>query len=424
MTHSLVNLRALALLASGTLPLVACGSNVSSTTSTSMRSAALAEGESCVNLFAGKSIDVGSVCVTVDSTVDTSAECGAGSTGVMSVTYTTSSGWTLVDTHLAVGDSLSDLPVNKRGNPTIGLFPYATTGMVGATTHTVLVPLCELGMDGNDDVCEPVAAQIAAHAVVKNDADTRTQTAWGDGMAFGGGSWAEHFSVGLECQECNDDAGEDTDALDPLAALTDEFDGDLASWDIYNPLAASVWVADSALDITPAALTQWYGTDEAVHVSKEVSGNFMITTHMTVTDLMGGSVVWGDPYRIGGILLRDPAGGPNTVHVGIGRMTDDWMSAVTKSTDDGQSTVGTIPWLTGATAELRLCRVGDDVHALIRMPGEEWTIINQFSRPDLPGAVAAGPMAYAGSPTADLKASAEWVCFKEIECLAECSSDD
>jgi hypothetical protein len=408
------------------MPLAACDSEPEPTEGLgSMRVAALAD-DGCVTLYAGQSIDVGTVCVAVDASVDTSVECGEGATGALEVTYTTEGGWTLVETHLAVGDELSDIPTNRHGNPTIGLFPYASGDISGATTQTFVVPLCELGMDGADDVCEPVTAFLAAHAVVSQGEGEATETAWGDGEALGGGSWAEAFSVDLECHECEDetkvpgDEGGDDGKDDPLASFDDEFDSDLSGWDVYNPAAAEVSIADGELHMVPGAFTQWYGMDEAVHVSKAIAGNFAVTARMTVTSLEGGSVATGGDYRIGGLMLRDAAGGPNTVHMGLGRMADAALSLVTKSTDDGQSTVGTVAWDGQWVAEMRLCRVGADVQTLVRMPGEAWTIVNSFARPDLPETLAAGPIAYAGSATADLHASAEWVRFHAVAELADC----
>ena len=63
--------------------------------------------------------------------------------------------------HLAVGDDLTDIPANKKGNPKIGNFPYASGDITGATEQGHLVPLCMLGLDGADEVCEPVDAHIA-----------------------------------------------------------------------------------------------------------------------------------------------------------------------------------------------------------------------------------------------------------------------
>ena len=92
--------------------------------------------ETCVTLFAGQTIDVGTVCVETDNTVDTSAQCGAGATGALIVTYETTGDWGLVEVHLAVGDDPSDIPTNNAGNPQIGAFPYSATGLGGATSYS------------------------------------------------------------------------------------------------------------------------------------------------------------------------------------------------------------------------------------------------------------------------------------------------
>src|SRR6185503_16206709 len=71
----------------------------------------------CVALIAGQYINVGSVCVRVKHGVDTSPHCGAGSSGVLKVTYQTMDGWELVEAHLAAGDDQDDIPTNNPGHP-------------------------------------------------------------------------------------------------------------------------------------------------------------------------------------------------------------------------------------------------------------------------------------------------------------------
>lgn len=576
------------LIAVCSLPLAACDAeqpNAADDLGT-MRMVELPEGGTCVTLFAGQHIDAGTVCVTVDAGVDTSAQCGEGATGALQVVYATHDGWELVETHLAYGNEMADIPTNKKGNPKIGLFPLASGDITGATTQGFEIPLCELGLDGADEVCEPTIAYLAAHASVRKDngdGSFQTETGWGEGDGLNDqGSWAQMFSVELECHACKgeepppvaecetafafaddgsgtcfigadfdgdgiDDgfnrwgwsngpiapgtstqwpvyagAGQcnlDNGALvghlsvsydgataevtfdgvggyvldeehlyigseplarnvndeltvapgqypvvvdldgatqtfnsvtglsgdvyvvyhavacgggeagegggedkgpDPLASFDDDFDGDLSGWEIYDPAAAAVSIVDGAMSIEPGASTQWYATDEAVHVNKAISGDFMVTTRMSVTNLAGESTAVGGPYRIGGLMLRDGNGGPNTVHMGIGTMNDPSVSVVTKSTDDGVSDVHTAMWAGGTEAELRLCRVGVDVQALVRMPGQAWTLINEFQRADLPQTLAAGPIAYAGTADADLRAEVEWVRFHSASSLADC----
>ncbi|MCA9658710.1 MAG: hypothetical protein KC486_10220 [Myxococcales bacterium] len=182
----------------------------------------------CVALLAGQSIDAGTVCAAVDNAADTSATCGAGATGVLKVTYATTGGWELVEAHLAAGDDLADIPTNKKGNPKIGNFAYNSGDITGATEHSFAVPLCELGLDGADEVCEPVTAYLAAHAAVRKDngeGGFETQTGWGDGDGFTDkGSWAEYFTLELSCN------GEPEPEPEPSACETAfAFGGDAAT---------------------------------------------------------------------------------------------------------------------------------------------------------------------------------------------------
>ncbi len=192
-----------------TFALSACGSEGVSDNHTSSRSAELikiaGDGDGCTTLFAGQSIDAGKVCLTVDNTVDTSASCGAGSAGVINVTYDTTGGWELVEAHLAAGISVSDIPLNKAGNPKIGNFPYSSGNIAGSTSYSFSVPLCTFALDASQTQCTPVVSLFAAHAALrkdKGDGTYQTETGWGDGDRFlAKGSWAEYFSVVLECAE-------------------------------------------------------------------------------------------------------------------------------------------------------------------------------------------------------------------------------
>jgi hypothetical protein len=163
----------------------------------------IADASTCVALYAGQTTNVGTVCVAIDNSVDTSAQCGANSNGVMSVTYATTGGWELAETHLAAGDQLGDIPANKKGNPQIGQFPFTGTDSTTTTTHAV--PLCSFGLDGADEACDPVKSYMAAHAVVRKqnaNGTWKSETAWGDGERIvKKGSWAEYFNMKLECKE-------------------------------------------------------------------------------------------------------------------------------------------------------------------------------------------------------------------------------
>lgn len=137
-------------------------------------------GEPCapteVMLVAGQTIDAGTVTVSNDA-------------NYIYVTYTTTNGWVLTQTHLYVGDCAL-IPVNNPGNPLPGQFPYVSTHN-NITTYTYQVPISAIPLEG--------CGCIAAHAVVKKyDSANQlldTQTGWGNGVRINltGGNWGMKF---------------------------------------------------------------------------------------------------------------------------------------------------------------------------------------------------------------------------------------
>lgn len=538
----------------------------------------------CVPLLAGKEIPAGTVCSSIDNSVDTSSECWAGSRGVMNVTYQMTGGWQLQKARMAVGTGLQDIPTNRRGKAKLAFYPYNSGNITGATTHTFEVPLCQLGLDSTDDSCDPALAHISNEAEVRRPKGKpgkfEEKKAWGDGELLGR-RWRQgkYYTMALECISddspppplqtcesayaygpaascflgadfdhdgqddgysswgwtngpiapgtfttwpvyaavggCDPSAGEHVGNLsvayssgaavitfdhvgdvvldeeqihvgsqplprdanggysinpadygvvidhtaasnsshtvtglsgniyvsyhgiacgdgitpppDPMASLTDEFEtNSLASWNIHHPEAASVAIEGGDLVMTPNPNTWWYMADEALQVSKTVTGNFAVTTRMEVTNLNGGPTAPGAPFRIGGVMVRDPGSvnGPNTYHLGIGNMSTPTVVTVSKSTDEGYSEIGTTPW-NGTLAELRICRFGAEVQAFIRLPEyeEQWTMIDSHQRPDLPSTVAVGPIAYAGTNEPDLVAAADYVQFQTVTRIEDCWRD-
>jgi hypothetical protein len=153
-------------------------------------------GSDCTTLFAGQTIDVGDVCVSIQ---------GAEGAEELCITYTTTGGWTMNEAHLWVGDDLADMPQSRKGNPKIGNFPYNSGDISGATTYTKCIPVSEL----TENICD-ATLYVAAHTAVQKDNGDGTvdsETAWGSGENLvERGSWATYSSVTFSC---NDTEGPD-----------------------------------------------------------------------------------------------------------------------------------------------------------------------------------------------------------------------
>ena len=130
-----------------------------------------AMGAVAVDLIAGQHIVAG--WVTVD----------ANESGI-TVTYNTSDGWLLEETHLYVGTE----PPTKSAP---GRFPYKHEGLGGAASDSYFVSLEELEVECG------VTVYLATHAVVSKPG-AGSETAWGEGQLIGK-NWAMYFDVDVEC---------------------------------------------------------------------------------------------------------------------------------------------------------------------------------------------------------------------------------
>lgn len=139
-------------------------------------------------LFAGQTIDVGTVIVANNGTD-------------LCVTYSATGDWRIKETHLHIALTVGDIPQTKTGNPRPGKFAYSHVLNPAAATDEYCFPLSDLGYEAGADLI------IAAHAVVQRLVGgqvAQTETAWGYGPNFPGANWATY--LGHTVQECNGEA--------------------------------------------------------------------------------------------------------------------------------------------------------------------------------------------------------------------------
>ena len=85
----------------------------------------------------------------------------------MHIKYTTTDGWEITETHLAVAKSFDDIPQTKKGNPKIGQFPYKGDHSPAVTEVTYTINLDDFDLYNPDNGKYQGELFIAAHAVVR-----------------------------------------------------------------------------------------------------------------------------------------------------------------------------------------------------------------------------------------------------------------
>ncbi|WP_163832144.1 hypothetical protein [Spartinivicinus ruber] len=162
-------------------------------------------GTQTFTLYAGQNIDAGTVSVTVNG-------------DNLDVTYSTTGGWELVETHVWVGRSLADMPQTRKGNPIPGNFPYHSGDITGQTSYTESIPLSTLQFVCPED---DQVFKLAAHAALRKDNGSggyETQTGWSDGSPIvDKGNWATYSEFTLTCA-CDQTGGGNGDSCETAFA--------------------------------------------------------------------------------------------------------------------------------------------------------------------------------------------------------------
>jgi YVTN family beta-propeller protein len=144
----------------------------------------------------------------------------------VTVLYETSGDWELLETHLAVTISPTDIPLNPAGRPDVGRFPHVAIHAPGTTAFFVSLPLDGLGVQAQDELI------VAAHVDVidRNDPndpdDDQTEGGWADGVSFtkqprgNVGRYVEHTIQG--CTEVTQTVGVEGGTIEADGRSPDE----------------------------------------------------------------------------------------------------------------------------------------------------------------------------------------------------------
>ncbi|TWT38707.1 hypothetical protein [Blastopirellula retiformator] len=221
------------------------------------------------------------------------------------------------------------------------------------------------------------------------------------------------------------------DLVDDLAGLSDEFDdsGALTEWsrlnetENWNADQLNLWDIDQTQDgrmVMQPHTVVWYQDWRGPMTYKDVTGDFVFTTqvHITDRDDIGGSDgddIPGDgQFSLGGVMIRTPRDIVDpTTDWQPGSMADDGtndgenyvflsmgygnggnnFSLEVKTTRNSDSQLELTP-IGSNTAELQIARIGNSVIALVRLPGEDWQVHRRYTRDDMPETLQVGLVTY------------------------------
>ena len=120
------------------------------------------QGEVIHTLWAGQHVNIGTVTYGIndDACFYVTYDCSA-------------SGWLMSESHMYAG-TRAGMPVNKPGNPKIGLFPHAGSHSPWVSTFTYFIPLADL------PPADDPGFVVASHGVVHGPSG-QCETAWAEG---------------------------------------------------------------------------------------------------------------------------------------------------------------------------------------------------------------------------------------------------
>lgn len=185
------------------------------------------------------------------------------------------------------------------------------------------------------------------------------------------------------------------DAPDALAAWSEH------SPDGFSPKWEAPRVEDGRLVLQPRS-SGWFEDNQAGHLYHQIAGDFIATASIEVVgtnaDLPQTS------FSLAGLFIRAPRevsaaswtpGQENWLFFSIGTAAPAGEPQYeTKTTTNSLSTLKIIPAQTGPV-DLRISRHGELFTLLARPEGQEWAVIDQMIRPDLPQVLNVGLTAYA-----------------------------
>jgi hypothetical protein len=211
-----------------------------------------------------------------------------------------------------------------------------------------------------------------------------------------------------------------TPTPDPCAGFADSFGGASLdpSWNVLHPSLVTIAVGGGALSLTATTSggsAVWFNDGEGPFVYKTITGDFTVTTVAHAEDPANPGQAPPTQYRLGGLLVRDPGGGPgtrNSAHVALGAGDVAHPVTVEDKTTVASSSNYLFYSIPTPDIELRITRSGTTIDLYYRAIGAgTWTFARSHAHPELPATIQVGMMVYAVDAPPSIR-----VDFDEITC--------
>ena len=171
----------------------------------------------------------------------------------------------------------------------------------------------------------------------------------------------------------------------------------LADYNIGDTVPGSLFL----LPITES----WFGEYRGAYLYKEIAGDFVLTTQVSMSARDGISLP-ASSFSLAGIMIREPLDYPNQdpsvdwapneqnyIFMSVGRANQNRLSFEIKNTCNSNSCL-TIVDADSSVVTMRMIRRGDEIVVLSQFGNDPWTIQNRFNR----NAVQVGDLGSCGQP--------------------------
>ncbi|MEE9440209.1 MAG: hypothetical protein V3V14_14480 [Saprospiraceae bacterium] len=208
----------------------------------------------------------------------------------------------------------------------------------------------------------------------------------------------------------------------PLSKLSDEFDNVCSKYDWENVNTTEGWNAshletqdvnvtnEGQLTLMPWT-TAWYANYRSNLMYKEVANDFVFTTYVSATNRAENDMP-GALYSLAGAMVRTEksmtdgindwvAGQENYIFLSLGFASTNHSSCSgcpgphfeVKSTTNSSSNLN-VTSIDTAAALIRIIKINDAIIVLHQVDGQNFEIVQRYSRPDMPNTVQVGLVAY------------------------------